>query len=320
MKSEILKIAKDTLLAEARTLENLVSVLDDSFMKILELLIQCKGRIIITGMGKSALIAQKIVATLNSTGSPSIYMHAGDAIHGDLGMVTKDDILVCLSKSGQTSELKLIIPLVKSQGTKVIGICSEETCFLMAHCDYSILIPLEQEAEPHNIVPTSSTTAQLAIGDAIAISLLSMRGFSPKDFALFHPGGSLGKQLYLKVVDLYSKNQKPAIDSSSDLRSIILEMTSKRLGATAVVDLQNHIMGIITDGDLRRMLQSEQDVSSLVASDIMTPNPICINHNALAHTAFLLMKEKEINHIVVSKDQQYEGMLHLHDFINEGFI
>ena len=320
MNSDILKIAKETLLTEAKTIKDLVNVLDDSFLEILDLLYHCNGRIIITGMGKSALIAQKIVATLNSTGSPSIYMHAGDAVHGDMGMVTKSDLLICLSKSGHTSELQLIIPFVKSQGTKIIAICSEPECYLMQNCDHSIYIPLDQEAEPNNIVPTASTTAQLAIGDAIAVSLLSMRGFSPKDFASFHPGGSLGKQLFLKVSDLYSKNEKPAVSPSSDLKSIIIEMTSKRLGATADINDASKILGIITDGDLRRMLHSEKDLSIVTAGEIMTPNPISVENDDLAYSAFKLIREKSITQVLVAKDGKYDGIVHLHDFINEGFI
>lgn len=320
MKNNILNIAKKTILSEAKTLENLANVLGEGFEKIIMLLAECKGRIIITGMGKSAIIAQKIVATLNSTGSPSIYMHAGDAIHGDLGMVTKDDILICLSKSGQTAELKLIIPLIKSLGSKIIGICSEPLCFLMENCDASILIPLVGEADSDNIIPTSSTTAQIAIGDAIAICLLSLRGFSKKDFALFHPGGSIGKQLFLKVSDFYTKNEKPAVLTNNSIRETIIEMTSKRLGATAVIDHENYIQGIITDGDLRRMLQSQKETKNLRASDVMTENPICISSEALAYAAFQKMKEKSISQIIVSSDEKYVGMLHLHDFIKEGFI
>ncbi len=319
MALSILSTAKNTILTESRTLENLAAMLDESFEKIIQLLFNCKGRIIVTGMGKSALIAQKIVATLNSTGSPSIYMHAGDAIHGDLGMVTKEDILICLSKSGQTSEFKLIVPLVKEQGTLVIGISSEKESFLIKNSDYYIYIPLDSEAEPNNIVPTASTTAQLSLGDAIAICLLSLREFTPKNFASFHPGGSLGKQLFLKVDKLYKQNPKPEISPKCSLRQTIIEMTSKRLGATAVIDEHNNILGIITDGDLRRMLQSEKDLTNIIAEDIMTISPITIGHDALAYSAFQKMREKSISQILVEHDNKYLGMLHLHDFIKEGF-
>ncbi len=320
MKSEIIQIAKETINEEARTLNKLSDSLGSDFEEVVEILFQCKGRIIITGMGKSALIAQKIVATLNSTGSPSIYMHAGDAVHGDLGMVTKDDILICLSKSGQTSELKLILPFVKVQGTKVVAICSQEGCFLTQNCDYHLHIPVDTEAEPNNIVPTASTTAQLALGDAIAISLLSLRGFSKEDFASFHPGGSLGKQLFLKVADLYPKNERPHVKTDSNLREVILEMTSKRLGATAVVNENEMVLGIITDGDLRRMLQSERSTDNIQARDIMTSKPISINAGSLAYEAFSLLRQKSITQLIVVENERYVGMLHLHDFINEGFI
>lgn len=319
MKKDILSIAKKTILEEARTLENLAHSLDSRFEEAIDILFNCDGRIIITGIGKSALIAQKIVATLNSTGSPSIYMHAGDAAHGDLGMVTKDDVLICLSKSGQTAELRLIIPLVKSQGTKVIGVCSEQKCFLTDNCDLSIIIPIDSEAAPNNLIPTSSTTAQLAIGDAIAICLLSMRGFSNSDFANFHPGGSIGKQLFMKVSDMYQKNLKPKVSLRSGLRETIIEMTGKRLGVTAVCDGEL-IKGIITDGDLRRMLQSEDEVGHLTAHDIMTSDPITIAPDALAYEAFTKMRKKSISHILVGEKGRYLGVLHIHDFIREGFI
>ena len=318
-KKDILSIAKTTISEEARTLDNLANSLDGRFEEAVDILFNCSGRIIITGIGKSALIAQKIVATLNSTGSPSIYMHAGDAAHGDLGMVTKDDVLICMSKSGQTAELQLIIPLVKLQGTKVIGICSEQHCFLTDHCDLSIIIPVDSEAAPNNLIPTSSTTAQLAIGDALAVCLLSMRGFSNRDFANFHPGGSIGKQLFMKVSDMYPKNLKPQVLPSSGIRDTIIEMTGKRLGVTAVCK-GDMLKGIITDGDLRRMLQSEEDVSHLTAKDIMTSDPISIGPDALAYEAFTIMRNKSISHIIVGLDGKYLGVLHIHDFIREGFI
>jgi arabinose-5-phosphate isomerase len=315
----ILSIARQTILEEARTLERLVESLDSSFEEVVQLLYQAKGRIIFTGVGKSALIAQKIVATLNSTGTPSIYMHAGDAAHGDLGMVTREDVLVCLSKSGQTSELQVIIPLVKLQGTVVVGICAEESSFLAEESDMCIFMPIDQEAAPNNLIPTSSTTAQLAIGDAIAVCLLSLRGFSTKQFAHFHPGGSIGKQLFVKVSDMYPKNARPLISEDATIRDTILEMTGKRLGAV-VVSEDGDVKGIITDGDLRRMLQKGEDVSHLSAADIMTINPICIGPKALAYEAFSIMKDKSISHMIVSENGKYLGILHIHDFIREGFL
>jgi arabinose-5-phosphate isomerase len=320
MKPSILDIAKKTILTEAKTLENIAQNIDHDFEDVIRLLFQCKGRIIVTGIGKSALIAQKIVATLNSTGSPAIYMHASDAAHGDLGMVTKNDVLVCLSKSGQTSEIKLILPIIKSQGTRTIGICSNEESYLGKNADYCILMKLENEAEPNNLVPTSSTTAQLAIGDAIAVCLLSLRDFSKRDFASFHPGGSIGKQIFLKVSDISNKNKRPKILPSSSIRETILEMTSKRLGAAVVVDEENTILGIITDGDLRRMLQSGKDISMLQAKDIMTANPVKIEIEALAYQAFKTMHDKSISQIIVENKGKYTGIIHLHDLIDEGFI
>ncbi|WP_235297744.1 KpsF/GutQ family sugar-phosphate isomerase [Portibacter marinus] len=318
MKEDIISIARKTIDEEANTLQQLSKSLDHHFTEIVEILYQCKGRIILTGIGKSALVAQKIVATLNSTGSPSIYMHAGDAAHGDLGMVMRDDVLVCFSKSGQTAELKVIIPLVKAQGTKVIGICSEKKCYLTENCDHHLIIPIDQEAAPNNLIPTSSTTAQAAIGDAIAVCLLSLRGFSDREYANFHPGGSIGKQLFLKVEDIYKQHEKPNIGPNATIRETILEMTSKRLGAT-VISENNQILGIITDGDLRRMLQSEKNLSELTAKDVMTRNPITIEHGELAYQAYTIMREKSISHIIVSDENQYKGILHLHDFVKEGF-
>ncbi len=320
MKEDIIRIARRTIDEEARTLHNLSKSIDENFASIVDILFRCEGRIVITGIGKSALIAQKIVATLNSTGSPSIYMHAGDAAHGDLGMVMKNDVLICLSKSGQTSELKVIIPLVKAQGSKVIGICSESNCYLTQECDESLIIPLDSEAAPNNLVPTSSTTAQVALGDAIAICLLSLKGFSDQDYAFFHPGGAIGKQIFLKVSDMYLKNEKPFVEMSASIRETILEMTGKRLGAT-VISENGIVKGIITDGDLRRMLQSGRDLNKLSAADVMTSSPITIGLDALANEAFTIMREKSISHIVVvDQDGRYQGILHIHDFIKEGFI
>lgn len=319
MEKDLIDLAKKTIDAEALTLNKLSAAIDESFVKIVDVLYRCKGRIIISGIGKSALIAQKIVATLNSTGSPSIYMHAGDAAHGDLGMVMKDDVLICLSKSGQTAEFKVIIPLVKAQGTKIIAICSESQCYLTENADYCFIIPLDQEAAPNHLVPTSSTTAQAAVGDAIAVTLLSLRGFSNKDFAFYHPGGSIGKRLYLKVSDMYLHHDKPSVSENATIRDTIIEMTGKRLGAT-VITANNQVKGIITDGDLRRMLQSRKDLTNLTASDIMTPNPVSITPSALAYEAFSMMRERSISHIVVSEEGNYMGILHIHDLIKEGFL
>ena len=316
----IIEKAQNSIDSEIESLVQLRNSLDENYLDACKLLHKCKGRLVLTGIGKSALVAKKIVATFNSTGTPSMYMHAGDAVHGDMGMVTEDDVVICLSKSGETAELKLILPYLKSKEVSVIGITSNQNSFLFRESSVVLLIPNSEEADPNNLAPTSSTTSMMVLGDALAISLLSIRGFSPKDFASFHPGGSLGKQLFLKVNDLYKKNARPWVDINDGIRETILEMTSKRLGATAVIK-ENKVIGIITDGDLRRMLQSEKDVGGLKAEDIMTSNPISIDPEALAYTAFQLMREKSITQIIVkSSSDEYLGMIHIHDLIKEGFV
>ena len=320
MSDNIIEIAKKSILLESETLKNLANQLDESFEKAVRLIYNTKGRIIISGVGKSALIAQKVVATLNSTGSLAIFMHGADAAHGDLGMVTKNDILICISKSGETAELKLIIPIVKSRGTKVIAICSKRDSYIMKASDQGVFIPLEKEAEPNNLAPTASSTAQLALGDAIAITLLSLKGFSPNDFAMFHPGGHLGKQLYLKVEDLWKKNAKPFVHAETILKDTLMEISSKRIGAAAILDNSEKVIGIITDGDLRRMLSAHKNPMEMKAGDIMTKNPIMIRNGELAYKAFQILREKSINQIIVHSEGKYLGMIHIHDFIKEGFM
>ncbi len=318
---KIIQKAQSAIQSEIETLSDLVKSIDKNFSKTVSEILNCKGRIVVSGIGKSALIAQKIVATFNSTGTPSIFMHAGDAAHGDMGTVTKDDLVVCLSKSGETAELKLIIPYLKAKGVRIIGMTTNKASFLGIESDIMLYVPCKMEAEPLNLAPTSSTTAMMVIGDALAICLLSERGFTPKDFAFFHPGGSLGKQLFLKVEDLYKRNEMPKVSPHATIREAILEMTSKRLGATAVVDSENNILGIITDGDLRRMLQSEKDVSGLLAKDIMTRTPISVKLGELAYSSFQKMRDKSITQIIVTNESNhYLGMIHLHDLIKEGFV
>ncbi len=282
---------------------------------------QCSGRLILTGVGKSALVAQKIVATFNSTGTHALFMHAADAIHGDLGMVKPEDIVVCLSKSGETSELKALVPLVKNLGNRLVALVSRQHCFLAKQANYVIYIPVAKEADPNNLAPTSSTTAQMVIGDAMATALLAMRGFTSNDFAQFHPGGSLGKKLYLRARDLYTNNEKPAVKWNDKLDAIIIEMTSKRLGATAVLNDAGMLVGIITDGDLRRMLNKNLNTEKARAKDIMSHHPIVVEENELAVQVLQVIRQKNITQIIVVNDKkEYLGMIHFHDLIKEGLV
>ncbi len=316
----ILKTALNTIEIEAEALYALKTSLDDNFVNAVLEIYNCKGRIVITGIGKSALIAKKIVATLNSTGSPSLFMHAADAIHGDLGMIQKEDIVICLSKSGETPEIKVLVPLVKTLGSKLIALVSYSDSYLAKRADHFILIPITKEADPNNLAPTASTASQMSAGDAIATALLALKGFGAGDFAQFHPGGSIGKQLYLRVSDLYPNNSKPLVYEESSLRETILEMTSKRLGVTIVLNQDQKITGIITDGDLRRMLESEKDLTNILAKDIMSASPVTIDSNAMAVDALNTMRENSITQLAVVVDEAYAGVIHLHDLINEGLI
>ncbi len=314
------KAALNCIEIESAAIAALHKSIDTSFLNTIYTIYSCKGRVVVTGIGKSAIIGQKIVATLNSTGTASLFMHAADAIHGDLGMIQTNDIILCISKSGETPEIKVLIPLVKSLGSKLIALVSNHQSTLAKQADHLIYTPVSQEADPNNLAPTTSTTAQLAMGDAIAVSLLALKGFSPNDFAQFHPGGSLGKQLYLRVRDLYIQNEKPAVSLHADLKEVIVEMTSKRLGLTAVIDDDQKLIGIITDGDLRRMLQKTMSLENLHARDIMTRNPKTISENALAIEAFKLLKDKNISQVLVTKDDTYLGVVHIHDLIKEGIV
>jgi arabinose-5-phosphate isomerase len=317
----ILKTARRTLEIEAETLLRLQNSLDDSFVAVTEQIFHSSGRVIVTGIGKSALVAQKIVATLNSTGTPASFLHAADAIHGDLGMVRQEDIVLCLSKSGETPEIRVLVPLLRYRGNLLIAMVSRRDTFLAKNADFILFTPVDQEAEPNNLAPTASTAAQMALGDALASALLALRGFSPMDFAQSHPGGALGKQLYLRVQDLYPLNEKPMVAPSDSLQATILEMTTKRLGATAVVTEDGRILGVVTDGDLRRMLEKGSDINRLRAEDIMSPHPKTTAPETLAVNALNLMRRYSITQLLVADAAGcYLGVVHLHDIVREGIL
>ena len=318
-KSSIINIAKQTIESESKAILNLSNLIDDDFADAVTLIYNSKGRVIITGIGKSAIIASKIVATLNSTGTPAIFMHAADAIHGDLGLILAEDVVICISKSGNTPEIKVLIPLIKRTKNKIIAITGNTDSFLGQHADYILNAYVEKEACPNNLAPTTSTTAQLVIGDALAVCLLELRGFSSNDFAKYHPGGALGKKLYLRVQDISSVNEKPKVTASTPIKDVIIEISKKMLGVTAVVE-NDKIIGIITDGDLRRMLTKVDDFSKLTAKDIMGANPKRITANAMAIDALELMEAHEISQLLVEEDGAYAGVVHLHDLIKEGII
>ena len=319
IKNSILSTAKKTITLESAAISNLATLLNDDFASAVELIYQSKGRVIITGIGKSAIIANKIVATLNSTGTPAVFMHAADAIHGDLGLILQDDVVICISKSGNTPEIKVLVPLIKNAKNKMIAITGNVTSFLGQQADYVLNAYVEQEACPNNLAPTTSTTAQLVMGDALAVCLLELRGFSSTDFAKYHPGGALGKRLYMRVSDLSSMNQKPQVELDTNVKQVIVEISEKMLGVTAVVENGN-IVGIITDGDLRRMLSKSDAFIHLTAKDIMSSNPKRIDDNAMAVDAKDLMENNEISQLLVEHEGKYAGVVHIHDLIKEGII
>ena len=304
---------------ESKAILNLSSLITDDFADATQLIYNSKGRVIITGIGKSAIIANKIVATLNSTGTPAIFMHAADAIHGDLGLILEDDVVICISKSGNTPEIKVLVPLIKSAKNKMIAITGNTESFLGLHADFVLNAYVEKEACPNNLAPTTSTTAQLVIGDALAVCLLELRGFSSNDFAKYHPGGALGKKLYLRVLDISSVNEKPKVLANTSIKDVIIEITEKMLGVTAVVE-HDKIIGIITDGDLRRMLSQVDDFSGLTAKDIMSANPKRIETEAMAIDALEVMETNGISQLLVEENGTYAGVVHLHDLIKEGII
>lgn len=316
---DILQLASQIIENEANAIADLRLLLDDNFSKIVQIVLESKGNLVFSGIGKSAIIAQKITATMNSTGTASVFMHAADAIHGDLGMIREGDIVVILSKSGETPEIKVLIPLIKLRGNKIVAIVGNRQSFLAQQADFVLDVTVSNEGIPDNLAPTSSTTAQLVMGDALALTLMRCRGFSMDDFAKFHPGGALGKQLYLRVKDLYTKNEKPEVDPDDNLAQVIIEMTKKRLGA-AVVTENGKLLGIITDGDLRRMLMKHPDIEKIKASEIMTPNPKTIDENALVADALHKMRQNSITQLPVVSGEAYLGVIHLHDILKEGIF
>jgi len=308
-----------TLNIEADSIRGLTKFINADFYNCVKIIYQSKGRVVVTGIGKSAIIANKIVATLNSTGTPAVFMHAADAIHGDLGTIQKNDIIICISKSGNTPEIKVLIPLLKKGGNKLIALSGSMDSYLAKQADHILNCTVEKEACPNNLAPTSSTTAQLAMGDALAVCLLECRDFSKEDFAKFHPGGALGKKLYLKVGDISTQNQRPQVKPSDSVKAVIMEISSKRLGATAVVD-KGVLVGVITDGDLRRMLEKPGEIGKLKASDIMNRNPKKIESSEMAVAAMKILEQYNITQLVVTKDKKYAGLIHLHDIIKEGIL
>jgi len=319
-KEEIQQIAKQCIEREKEAVESLLNNINNSFVAAVEkIFCNNDGRVIVCGIGKSANIGQKIVATFNSTGTPAVFMHAADAIHGDLGIIQKNDIVICLSKSGNTPEITLLIPMIKMLGSKIIAIVGNKDSYLAKNANYVIDCTVFKEACPNNLAPTASSTAQLVIGDAMAVCLIEMRGFSSEDFAKVHPGGVLGKRLYLTVEPLCKANEIPKVPSNAGLNEIIYEISSKRLGVTAVVDNEK-IIGIITDGDLRRMLEKNIDLQTIRAADIMSKNPKIIDIKSMAINALTIMRDNNITSILVTEKGKYIGVVHLHDLLKEGII
>ncbi|WP_207422601.1 KpsF/GutQ family sugar-phosphate isomerase [Desertivirga brevis] len=317
--TDIIQIAQRTLQIESEGISELMSKLNNDFALIVETILKIKGRIIITGVGKSGIIAQKIVATFNSTGTPAIFMHAADAIHGDLGIIQEDDLVICISKSGNTPEIKVLVPLLKLSGNPLVGMVGDRSSYLAKQADYILDTTVQKEACPHNLAPTTSTTAQLVMGDILAVCLLECREFTTADFAKYHPGGSLGKRLYLKVADIYIHNEKPQVDPEASIKRVILEITKNRLGAVTVVD-QERIAGIITDGDIRRMMEKFDTYEGLTAKDIMGTSPKQIASDELAATALDVMRANNITQLIVTEGNIYKGIIHLHDLLKEGFL
>ena len=319
-KPDIVSLAKQTIVQEAEAVAGMVNFINEDFKKIITLLINCKGRLVVSGIGKSAIIAQKIVATLNSTGTPSLFMHAADAIHGDVGMIQHNDVVMVISKSGDSPEIKVLVPIVKNFGNKIIAMVGQTQSYLAKQADLVLNTTVDKEACPNNLAPTTSTTAQMVMGDAVAICLMYSRGFSADEFAKFHPGGTLGKKLYLKVSDLSLNNEKPYVTETGSLKDIIVEITKNRLGATAVIDKNKNIAGIITDGDLRRMLEKSISLQDITAKAIMSANPKTISKNELAIDALDLMRKNNISQLLVVDNEKYAGIIHLHDLVREGII
>ncbi len=316
----IKKNIQKTIELEANALFELKECVNDDMCNAVMAIFHSKGRLIVTGIGKSAIVAQKLVATFNSTGTTAMFMHAADAIHGDLGMIQKDDLVLCISKSGDTPEIKVLVPLIKNFGNILIGMVSNNGSYLAQKSDYVLYLPMDAEADPNNLAPTTSTTLQMAMGDAMAVALLSLRQFSPEHFARYHPGGSLGKQLYLKVADVTNDKVKPKVYSGDNLKIVIVEISTKRLGATAVMDDNENLIGIITDGDLRRMLEENTDISDITAGQIMSRSPKYIQSDMMATEALALMRMYSITQLLVMDGNRYKGIIHIHELIKEGII
>ena len=317
--NNLIAIAKQTITDEAQAVAKLVEYLDEDFTQAVEYILASKGRVVITGIGKSAIIANKIVATMNSTGTPAIFMHAADAIHGDLGIIQEDDVVICISKSGNTPEIKVLVPLLKRGNNKLIAITSNKGSVLAQQADCVLYAHVEKEACPNNLAPTTSTTAQLVLGDALAVCLLEMKHFGSSDFAKYHPGGALGKRLYLKVADIVVHNQKPQVTSDTDIRQVIVEISAKMLGVAAVI-ANDEIVGVVTDGDIRRMLSKTDSIKGLTAKDIMSTNPKTIDWDSLAIDALKLMEQNKITQLLVTQQGKYAGIIHLHNLVQEGLL
>jgi arabinose-5-phosphate isomerase len=318
-KENILASAKKTILSESESIAKLTQFLDDNFVNAVEIIYESKGRLVVTGIGKSAIIAQKIVATLNSTGTPSLFLHASEAIHGDLGMVQPSDVVICISKSGNSPEIKVLVPLLKRFGNKLIAITGNTTSFLGKEADFVLNTYVDSEACPINLAPTNSTTAQLVMGDAIAVCLMEMKNFTAEDFAKYHPGGALGKKLLLRVSDMLDTTKKPIVAADSTIKNVIIEISEKRLGVTAVIENEK-VIGIITDGDIRRMLNKTENISGLTAQEIMTKNPKTIKSTDMVSDALNILEDFSITQLVVVDNGEYKGVIHLHDILKEGII
>ena len=315
----ILEIAKNTIVSESKSIAKLADLLSADFEKATEIIFNSKGRLVVTGIGKSAIIAQKIVATMNSTGTPSLFLHASEAIHGDLGMVQHEDVVICISKSGNSPEIKVLIPILKHFGNKLIAITGNTSSFLAKGADFILDTTVDSESCPNNLAPTNSTTAQLVIGDALAVCLMELREFNPQDFAKYHPGGALGKKLLLRVGDMLDQSHKPEVTPETNIKKVIFEISEKRLGVTAVIE-NNKVIGIITDGDIRRMLNNNDIFAHLTAKDIMTKNPKMIQLSAMVTDALNILEDFSITQLVVLENEEYKGVLHLHDILKEGIV
>lgn len=316
---KILSIARETILTESKAIFKLADLLTDDFAKCVQLIHQSKGRLVVTGIGKSAIIAQKIVATLNSTGTPSLFLHASEAVHGDLGMVQPDDTVICISKSGNSPEIKILVPILNRFGNTLIAMTGNLTSFLAKNAQFVLDTTVEKEACPNNLAPTNSTTAQLVMGDCLAVCLMELKSFKSEDFAKYHPGGALGKKLLLRVKDMLDDTKKPSVSPESNIQSVIFEISEKRLGVTAVVE-EEKIIGIITDGDIRRMLSKTETITGITAKDIMTKNPKMVEPNSMVVEALNVMEDFSITQLIVSENNSYKGVIHLHDILKEGIV